>query len=227
MFTDSGDLPIYKPSIIHPEDRKAIDAITGSKNWDYKRFKSTLIALGTVGNGEHVPAYNRPDSIHVQGWREFIDDLNHRSDTDNVEYSRGIFVDHSKQSLFFSDKIYKGNYKSARLILDSPPSRPSSTPIGSIHTHPGNEGSAFGFSDADYNVFLTDKRQLYNMPTENITKRVDSLKKEFFDFPRTFGMPAEKRIMEFNKKVCVEFGLTLYKASPQDRDLLSRIEVTH
>jgi hypothetical protein len=180
----------------------------------------------------------------LQGWREVIDDLLDRQKTDGNEYARVVFVDYSKSSTFFSDKITRGNQNSARLNFDKPVSRPNSNPIGSIHVHPIGNMSEHGLSDTDYLTFLSDKRQqvmaiVYgknimlamktsvtpnNLDPVFLQKEVKLLRKEFFD-------ESEKHVMEktidLNKQICMQFGLTLYLAGEKDRDLLKRVNVVN
>ncbi len=239
MFLDQNP---YQPIRIHPEDQKVLDQITSTKSWDYVQFKKVISTIGILGEGVSIPAYNRPDTIHLQGWREVIDDLLGRQRSDGNEYARVVFVDHLKASTFFSDKITRGNRTRARLNFDKPVSRPHSSPIGSIHVHPTGVMTEHGLSDTDYLTFLADKRQqvmaiaygkniILTMKTsvtpnnsdfDFLKKEIGLLRREFFDESKKH--PVEKTV-DLNKQVCMQFGLTLYLAGEKDRDLLKRANV--
>lgn len=242
MFADIG-LPPYQAKKIHPDDQKVLDQITSPKHWDYGQFKKAIVSIGLLGEGVSIPAYNRPESIHMQGWREVIDDLLERSSNDGNEYARVFFVDEVKQTTFFSDKISRGNKTSARLVFEKPASRPHSKPIGSLHVHPVGLMSEHGFSDTDYLTFLSDRRQqvmgivfgknimlvMKTSATPNnsdqgfLKREISTLREEFFDTPTESVV---LKTINLNKQICTQFGLTLYTATEKDRDLLSRAEVT-
>jgi hypothetical protein len=242
MFFDNT--PPYKPNLIHPEDQKTLDQITSPRSWDYGQFKRAISTIGVLGEGVSIPAYNRPDTIHLQGWREVIDDLLERQKQDGNEYARVVFVDYQKASTFFSDKITRGNKASARLNFDKPVSRPHSNPIGSIHVHPIGNMAEHGLSDTDYLTFISDKRQqvmaiVYgksimlamktsatpnNPDQEFLQKEIKLLRKEFFDDSQKHVI---ERTINLNKQICMQFGLTLYLAGEKDRDLLQRVNVVN
>jgi hypothetical protein len=241
MFTDKFDSP-YKDRKIHPEDKKTLDQITQPKNWDYDRFKKAISAIGVLGVGVSIPAYNRPDTIHLQGWRVIIDDLLARQKSDGNEYARAVFVDYAKGSTFFSDKITRGNRTSAKLNFEKPVSRPHSNPIGSIHVHPVGLTTEHGLSDTDYHTFLSDNRQQVmaiafgknimlalktsatpNNPDQVFLKReIEQITSEFLYNSKDYAMLA---VVNLNKQICLQFGLTLYMAIEKDRDLLKRVNV--
>ncbi len=59
---------------------------------------------------------------------------------------------------------------------------------------------------------------------EAIKKHLAEVKRDFLDNPT--GGSMEIRVVNFNKQVCMEFGLTLYLSDPRSGDLMERIDVT-
>jgi hypothetical protein len=232
---------------IHPEDAKKIDDLTTPRNWDYEQFKIVLVALGTVGGGQAIPAKNRPNSIHLQNWRKHINDLVSRTRKNGREHARVVFVDKERHTLVFSGKITVGTATRTRLDMTSAPGRELyQAPIASIHSHPLDKRTlaAHGFSGQDYRTFLGDPRQQAmlitygeknvmmilktsvtpnNMSEASINRRIANCEEEFLTSSKSH--PLEK-IVAFNKTVCMETGLTLYVADENSRDLFNRVSVT-
>jgi len=146
----------------HPEDMETLYKLTQPKCWDYPLFRRVLVAIGSVGNGQAIPAPNRPDSIHLQGWRQYIDDLVTRTKTTGREHARVVFVDTERKSLVVSGKITIGTATETRLDTTKEQGRERfQRRIVSFHTHPTANGSmtAHGLSDQDYRTFLPDPEQ--------------------------------------------------------------------
>jgi len=243
MFYDKGDSP-YLPKPIHPEDRKALDELTAPKSWGADRFRETVSAIGALGPGVSVPAYNRPNSIDLSGWktwRETSQDLLGRS-RDGNEYGIAVFVDLMKGVPFFSDKITRGKGTGGFFNFEKPKSRPNSTLIGTMHVHPEFSDTQHGLSDTDYFGFLLTRQQFMsivygastimalktsvtpnNLNPTAVKSELDSYVHEFFGIGS-----ADPRldIVNFNKAVCTHFGLTLFTANFNNPDLLKRAEVT-
>lgn len=234
-------------SRINPDDARVIDQLTQSRRWDYAQFRQVLIALGVVGNGYSIPASNRPDSIHLQGWRQDLDDIVQRTGSIHKEHGKTVFVDTQKKSLIMGLLIIGDE----RQILLDPMPQPGregvQKAIALLHTHTGVGDNLFmanGFSDADYvalisnpelqallvgfgdrNLMMALKTSVTpnNLSQESIERRVRSTREDFIDESKNHPLVA---VAEFNKAVCSEFGLVLYKADAQQRDLLTRVEVT-
>jgi hypothetical protein len=238
--------PIYIKGL-HQEDEKVLEQITAPKNWGYERFKQVMVALASVHPGVSVPAPNRPESIHVQNIRKHIDDLTDKTVATGHEHSRVIFGD-KEQNAFVLGKVVEGTDRTVG--LDTTPQQGKETQqrmIASIHTHPTNVqgGMAHGFSDGDYNDFLTNPKEqamfitfgkdniLMALKTSvtpnNLTReRIKQQVKETYDdvMAANPNKAINMKFVDFNKAVCMELGLTLYRANAQSKDLMERVNVT-
>jgi hypothetical protein len=148
-----------------------------------------------------------------------------------------------------SNKISVGTSgEVAMQIIPQPGREKFQTFIGSIHTHPIDHGldfRAYGLSDEDYRIFLSDLRQQFmvitfgdsvrmlvmktsvspnNLEQESIKKRILDITAEFFA-ARVSPTQFLAQFVDFNKTVCVEFGLTFYMANKESNDLFERISV--
>lgn len=145
-----------------------------------------------------------------------------------------------------SGKTSIGKETSVRLNVSAQPGREQYQRIlGSIHIHSGHKYlTEHGFSDADYKVFLTDPKFQFmiigygetgllmvmktsvtpdRLPKQSIERRIDDLTNEFI---RNEDQASILSIVNFNKAVCTEMGLTMYIANEKNKDVLSRVEVT-
>ena len=53
-----------------------IERLTQPQCWDYSRFQDVMVALAHGKRGSvRIPARNRPESIHLQNLRTYIDSL--------------------------------------------------------------------------------------------------------------------------------------------------------
>lgn len=142
-------------------------------------------------------------------------------------------------------KELHGNEGSVMLKGYLQPGRESvQIPIGSIHTHPEtSDDTGKVFSPQDYAGFLGLMDQQFMMveygqnqtllllrtsvtpdvTSAEVTQRVGEIYTEFI---QKLGRNLNA-IIEFNKMVCVEFGLTLYRRTPESGNTFRRIEVTH
>lgn len=248
-MTDSAENP-YRLHSIHPEDKLVLDNLTQSKNWDSPKFRQVLITLGTLGRGVSVPSYNRPDSVHLQGWHDIVDDLSTRAKVNGVEYSRTLFVDTKLQKLQFSPRVVPGSEFSVSLDWTPPDTSRSKdfVDMGMLHTHPSNDKtyfSAHGFSGADYVSFIANpepqvsmivygaKNRILlmktsvtpnNLSAENVKRDIGKLEKEFLADVKS-SSDAVLSVINFNKVACVEYGLTMYTADQKTRDQFTRINV--
>src|SRR3990167_5501088 len=231
---------------IHPEDKKTLHNLTQNKHWDSVQSKKVLVSLAMLRPGNFIPAENAPESIHLQSWRPFIDDLVKRTSQSGREYSRAVLADTGKQSIIMSGKIIAGDEHTTRLELLKQPGRErEQLHVGSMHTHPWvtTEGMAklnlgsHGLSGTDYRTFLSDPEQQFmmivygeknsmfamktsatpnNMRRERLEKRIAECELDYLNNGNASFM---ERVAFFNKAVCTEFGLTLYRATPETRDL--------
>ncbi len=231
---------------INPRDKATIENITKPRNWDYQLFKEVNTALSIVPEGNFVPASNRPETIHLQGFSEDISKLQQLSKNDGNEYACPIFSDIDKKT-FVRGKITVGN--KTEVIIDSTP-QPGREKyqkcVATIHVHPLDSNSyiaAHGFSGTDFKTFLSSRTQKFMIMTwgENkllalktsvtpnhlsrlaIDTRIKDISEDFLS--KSTPSTVFKKVVDFNKEVCTEFGLTLYNADKQNRDLFSRVNV--
>lgn len=241
---DPDGEPIYVGRV-HPKDKQVIDRITQSRNWDYRQFRQAVVALATVG--QYIPAYNRPDSIHIQGLRPCIDELKAMTADKGKETARTVFADTQKKSLVVSGRTTVGSEHSVRLDVTPQKGRERYQKRAlSVHVHPvgGVIGEGQGLSGQDYKTLLTDSEQQgmimvfgdsvfipmktsvtpNNPNRESVERQVEEIKEDYLDNDKS--RPHIDRLVAFNKAVCSEFGLTLYMATPETKDLANRVEVT-
>ncbi len=229
------------------QEQQLLETLTRPSSWDYARFREVLVTLGALGGGQSVPGTNAPESIHLQEWRDSLRDLLNRTKANNREHGRAVFVDTDKRGLVMSGKISIGDNHSVSIDTTRQPGRERfQRIIATIHTHPYSPGSptTHGLSGGDYIDFLhTQSQQAMlmgygdssmlmtlktsctpnNMATPDITPRLQKLEDEFIH--QGNGRNVVQRVIDFNKMACVEFGLALYSASPQNRDLFERVIV--
>jgi hypothetical protein len=239
-----GDDEVYLGKT-HPEISKILDELTLPRNWDFDRFKRVFLALGIIGNGQALPAPNRPDSVHFQGFRRYVDGLIQRTRQNGEEHAQPVFVDLDYRG-FVMGKVTHGKENEVRLDIDKQPGRERfQRLIGSVHTHPSgvSPDTAHGLSGQDYRTLLSDPSQqlmmitwgneyrmliLKTSVTPNNLKpaQVDAKVKACEDeFLRDSTKLQIIRVVEFNKTICAEFGLTMYLADINSRDLFNRVNV--
>jgi len=229
---------------IHSKDQETLDRLTEPRNWDYAQFRSILVALAKVSNAQSITARNRPNSIHLQGWRKCIDDLVDRSRKSGKEHARVILADTEKDSLVVSGKITIGSRDSVRLDVSRQPGREKfQKAIASLHVHPDNLTS-HGLSGQDYKTFLSDSEQQVmmiaygkanrimvlkttvtpnNLDESAINRHIEDVESEYINNSNKHPV---LRVVDFNKSVCSEFGLVMYMADEKSSDLFERVNVT-
>lgn len=234
--------PVYVNKI-SPNDRRLLEEMTAVHDWSYDRFRHVIISLGILGEGVAVPGFNRPDLVHVRGIKPYVDSLARATAQNGSEYSQSILVDKHERCLVMG-KIRKGDGKSVPIDTRAAPGKTGvQVFVGGIHTHPGAE-LAHGFSPTDYKSLLTDKRYQIgimsygqdqimmalktsatpnNQREETVAARLATIEADFLRSNRGVDFI---RLIDFNKQVCAEFGLTLYMNGTNGGDLLKRIEVT-
>ncbi len=226
---------------IQGEHQKTLENLTQSKNWDSAQFNKIIVTLGLIGNGQSIPARFRPESINLQVYRKYFEDLLERTKKEEKEHARAIFIDREKQSVIISGVSVgiEGN----SCIDDSPqPGREKfQSLIGSIHSHT-MDITAHSFSDGDLGVFLSDKRQQFmimvygesmrlivlktsvtpnNMSIESLKRRISEATKDSF----STGKVVMEQVVDFDKIICAEFGLVFYMATKSSDDFFKKINV--
>ena len=89
--------------------RRVIESLTLPRYWDFDQFKGVLVALAKAGNGASIPAPNRPESIHVQSWRQHINKLKQLTGETGREHARAVFADTESGSLVFGKTTRERN----------------------------------------------------------------------------------------------------------------------
>ncbi len=247
MFRDHKG---YRPRTVHPDDAAAIRQMTESSAWDSTQFNQILVALATVGNGESIPAANCPNTIQLQRWRKFIDDLLDRTSRSNREHARAVLADTQKKTILMSGKISAGSESEVNVRLSKQPGRERhQSVVATIHTHPTESGHnmSHGFSGQDYISLLSEPEQQAilvaygndyrlmvlktsvtpnDLEQDQVERRIKQLREEYLgsDVARPENQFAQ--LIHFNKAVCTEFGLVFYMASRESNDLFRRVPVT-
>lgn len=249
MSDELGD--IYRKGHFEDTFQRLIEGLIRTDRWSYQDFKKILIALSIIGPGHFVPAHLRPESIIFDGLRLFIDELVTETANDpGSESARMIFADIDRRTLMLGKKTHGRIDQGQLMRLDKTP-QPSRASFqrraASIHTHPEIPQSVdikHGLSDIDYLTFLADTEQIAmfmawggnvlialktsgtpnNLSTKSLRRRISSVKEDYLDVP---GKLPFVRITDFNKAVCTELGLTLYKTEKPGLSVASRVPVTN
>lgn len=231
---------------VHPRDQETVDRLTKSRNWDYPQFRRVVVALATVG--QYIPSYNRPDSICIQGLQPFIKNLKTMTAQRGKETARAVFADIGRKTLVVSGKTTVGTEKQGRLDFTPQPGRERWQKGSlSIHAHPvaTSDRSGHGLSNEDYFTLLSDRQQLgmfmvfgesvflalktsvtpNNLSESSIKERINDAWHDYLEAGKARDNVME-RVVNFNKAVCSEFGLTLYLATVKTGNLANRVEVT-
>ncbi len=222
-----------------------LEILTKSPTWEWWRFRSVLIYLARIGQGCYIPANRRPDQISLDGLGATFTELRQISNSSNGrETSRAVFVDKEMSCLVISGKTHIGTIKSVKIDMETQPRRQyAQLPVLTIHVHP-SMGSPEGFSDIDYTSFLSDNRLIVmvicyeggvflalktSATSKNITAStaqhmISTIRHDILRIWSNLNIP--NSILAFNKAVCMEFGMTLYKTTGPDNNVAYRIEVT-
>jgi hypothetical protein len=240
--------PIYLNDT-HPENLKVLDKLTEPRNWNYEDFKQVITSLALTR--QYVPARNRPDSIHIQGLRPCLDNLFDLAKKHGVEIAQPIFSDIEKRD-FTLGRTTKGvgndSKHSVRLDTRRQPGREFKQRLSlSAHIHPeGTEGlgNGLGLSDQDFLILLSDPNQIgmimrvgktlfmalktsvtpNNMKAKSVERQIQQAKTDYIDRNTKTDL---ERLTDFNKAVCAEFGMVLFMATEQSRDLMERVNVVN
>lgn len=219
--------------------------LTDSPIWDWDQFRGILICLGMLGEGRYIPASRRPDRVSINGLLSTCDELMSIStQKQGRETSRAVLVDRERSSLVISGKTVIGSSEKVSINMGTEPGREIwQVPILTIHVHPSKASEA-GLSDMDYISFLTDPRQiimmvciqggvLFTMKTtatprrisEKIAKRwISDTRREITSIWLNLHLP--NAVLGFNKAICTEFGLILFKTTDKENNIADRINVT-
>jgi hypothetical protein len=143
-----------------------------------------------------------------------------------------------------SGKTHIGTARQVKVDLQPEPGRENvQIPVLTIHVHPNKEKTQ-GLSDLDHISFLSDRRQLLMMisyqdgvifamktsatgifSTDSIQSRINTIRNDILRIWSDLYLPDS--ILQFYKAVCLEFGLTLYRAPASNENIAHRIEVTN
>lgn len=121
--------------------------------------------------------------------------------------------------------------------------------IGDVHTHPTHKRSyltGHGMSPEDYYSLTSQSQQQFamisygefdrllvlktsttpnNLSPASVRRRIDSVKRDFLKLSGD-AVGTIKSMVDFNKAMCLEFGLVMYTANKESKDLFTRAEVT-
>jgi hypothetical protein len=207
--------------------RSVMERLAGPCSWSYQRFKRVLIASAVLD--EDIPARCRPDTVDLGEVARHAQDLTARSARDGSERCRVYLVDVERHTLL-QGKTTRGDRASVQPDWSAQTGREAVQKRSfCIHTHPvGLQSPVQGLSDHDYEGFLCDREQratimvsggsimmiLQTSATprvsspEVIKRRLDLIKQDARTQAR--GHLREDWVVEFNRGVCVQFGLCLY-----------------
>ncbi len=233
-----------KASQTDSRERALLESLTAKKNWESKDFTAIMVALARFGEHAQIPAFNRPDTIDLGSWEQGLAKLWQETVASGHEHGRVVFADLVRQSLILG-RVAAGNDKAIVLRVEPQPGREAvQHPIGTIHTHPDTPaGIAKVFSAQDYYSFLSHAPERAMLvaygphhallvlktsvtpaiPQASIVGRVQETYRDFVLLHRD----PMRAVIEFNKMLCVEFGLTLYRRSQAGDGIFRRVEVTH
>lgn len=245
----TGSPPIYRAEVPRPIPQPRAepkeDEMTKIKNWEWYTFRDILIKLSQKGPGKYIAGAKRPDYIHLDGLLPTVAEMRQiSSKSHNRESSRVVFADTGRSSLVISGITRIGTTNQVKVDMQPEPGRENvQIPVMTIHVHPGRSES-HGLSDIDYISFLSDQRQiimmilyeggiLFAMKTsvtmtgtnDNVQRRIADIRKDVLRSWPNIYIP--NSVLAFNKAVCLEFGMTLYRAPSSNEDVAHRIDVTN
>lgn len=226
-----------------PRERALLESLTAKQHWESKDFTAVMVALARFGEHAQIPAPHRPETIDLSSWDKSLSALWQHTAASGHEHGRFVFADMLRQSLILG-RIAAGNDRQIILRAEAQPGREVvQRAIASIHTHPETPaGIAKVFSAQDYYSFLSTAAEramlvaygphhsLLVLKT-SVTPAVSQasiqarIQETYRDFALLHRDPT-RAVVEFNKMLCVEFGLTLYRRSRADDAVFRRIEVT-
>lgn len=221
------------------------EATKPPRKWSFAKLVNAFTTLAMINdrkNINYIPLHNRPDVLELTPLSQTMDKLRNYTKKESMETGMAYFIDPLKGEIVPGDQSF-GTEKSVRLDWTWPYGKINLKRCFSIHTHPGDEKNfAHGFSEGDYEDFIREKSEMMKiiiwgdwtlvvlktsgtpntMDVGRIKERVDQISREVFVDPKE----TVKSLVEFNKLVCLEFGLTLYIAKPKDNYVAKRVNVT-
>ena len=220
--------------------RSVMEELARPRAWTYERFRRVLIASAVLD--EDIPGAYTPDSVDLGKLARHAQDLTAKAAIDGNEWCRVFLVDVESRALL-QGKTTKGNRRSVLPDWSGQPGRePMQRRSFCIHTHPmAMQTVTQGFSEGDYEGFLWDRQQrviimvsgdstmmvLQTSATprvsspKGIDQRLDMIEREA---RRGAGTPGSADcVIDFNKEVCVQFGLCLYIGGEDGR--MKRVRV--
>lgn len=228
---------------MNPEKR--VEKLTGGRlDWEARDFTAVLVELAKYGGRYNTPGHIRPDRIDLHSWDGALKKLWSDTVAAGREHGRVVLADVAKGSLVFG-KTNIGTEDAVVIQVRHQPGRASVQGlVGSIHTHPESP-DAIGkvFSAQDYAGFLGLPEEqimvvqygaddaLLVMKTSftprvsdpsTVARRVEEI---FREQVHTHVNPLLAAV-EFNKAICVELGLVLYRKSKESGTVFRRIQVT-
>ncbi len=207
--------------------RSVMEQLARRSTWTYDRLRRVLIASAVFE--QDIPGAHSPDSVDLGDLVRHTEALNAKAAIDGNEWCRAFLVDVEKRT-FLQGKTTTGNRQSVLTDWSKEPGREAMQRRSfSIHTHPmAMRPVAQGLSDKDYEGFLWDREQRAMMMVcgdsimmvlqtsatphilraEGIEERLDVIEREARRASPKLGF--EQWRVDFNKEVCIQFGLTLY-----------------
>jgi len=221
-----------------------MEAITAKKHWEASDFTKILCSLATLPGAPKIPGANRPDSIDLHSWVRPINQLWELTAQTGREHGRVVFADAGSSGLVMG-KTISGTETGIALVPEKQRGREHlQRMVATIHTHPnGERGIGKVFSGMDFLSFMSNADEqamcaVYDSHTALLVLKTSatptlspqSLQRRIHETVTDFHGPGAmhqqvKGAIDFNKMICTELGLTLYRMTPENGRFM-RIEVT-
>lgn len=241
----------YRPAPASPPQANSANLerrllqLTEAPIWNWGQFRGVLIALATLGAGRYVPASRRPDTVCLDGLQTPFTELRTLSrQRQGSETSRVVLVDTQRSCLVIGGKIHIGSDQRVTVDLSPEPGHEmAQVPIATIHVHPEQEGD-YGLSDVDYISFLSDYRQFImivcikggqliamkttatpaTITSDTAQRLITATRDEILALLSSLRL--SEATLAFNKAICTEFGMTVYRTTDVEGNVAVRIAVT-
>jgi hypothetical protein len=220
--------------------RAVMEELARPHSWTYERLRKVFIASAIYD--EDIPGSCAPETIDLGRLARHIKELTAKAAFDGNEWSRVFLVDVGKKALL-QGKTTRGDRCSVLSDWSTEPGRERMQKRSfCVHTHPmATQSIPQGFSDGDYQGLLCDRQQraiimvcggsvmmvLQTSSTPRVAspkgleRRLDMIEREARKGARTPG--SADWIIDFNKQVCLQFGLCLYIGGEDGR--MKRVRV--
>jgi hypothetical protein len=231
-----------------------LEQIIVGKDWGYKELRKVLLVLGRSGPGHFLPGRLRPETVHVQGLREALDETRKTANEKGVTCSRAVAIDTGKFDPAMENFGSGAVEVSGRTLVDRQRTgRVEFTPrqgrelmqhmMMSIRARPDEVTNGFGLYPEEFVDFLSDKRQVATvvackegtvMVIKTSNRQVDTSRevvKRKVDgvvgecLNTGKGTKAE-RFAEYTQRMCLDNGLVLMVGYAHEKDMLTRRDVT-